>query len=68
MPHPHGNNRMRVLTKSSVSLNMDTMPAPNVFTDETDLTDDEFTDFEDDESRYSFPESDIRIEAEDTDD
>lgn len=40
------------------------MDSPNSFTDEADMADDAFTDFEDDESVESFSDIDLRIDAE----
>lgn len=40
------------------------MDSPNSFTDEADMADDAFTDFEDDECVESFSDIDLRIDAE----
>ena len=38
------------------------MDSPKIFTDEADLTDDIFTDFEDDESVENFADFEIKID------
>lgn len=40
------------------------MDSPKIFTDETDLTGDLFTDFEDDEAFESFSDFEIQIDEE----